>query len=120
MVRKRANSGVLMCAGEFFFDVIFYGLQQLPGLGDEVVTEKFALELGGGAAITATVAARLGRRTELVSVLGSTALDAFAREELGRRGVRQELVRQSRKYPSGGLSVAVSTARDRYFLTANG
>jgi len=120
MVTKRTNSGVLICAGEFFFDIIFYGLAKLPRLGEELVTEKFGLELGGGAAITATVAGRLGRQSELVSVLGSSALDAFALEELDRRGIGRKLVRRSKKHAMSGLTVAVSTARDRYFLTANG
>jgi sugar/nucleoside kinase (ribokinase family) len=120
MMRTRTNPGLLVCAGEFFFDIIFYGLQALPRLGEELVTEKFGLALGGGATITATVAARLGCRTELVSVLGTSALDAFAIGEVDRRGVGRKLARRSRKHSMGGVTVSVSTARDRYFLTANG
>ena len=120
MVRTRTNPGLLICAGEFFLDIIFYGLQALPRLGEELVTENFSLEVGGGAAITATVAARLGRPTHLISVLGKSALDTFALEELDRRGVGRKLVRRSGNHPVGGLTVSVSTVRDRYFLTQNG
>lgn len=120
MGRTRTNPGVLVCAGEFFFDFIFHGLAELPRLGEEVVTDNFALELGGGAAITATVAARLGQRSQLVTVLGTSALDAFALKELDGRGVGRRLVQQSKKHALGGVSVSVSTAGDRYFLTANG
>ena len=120
MARTQTNLGLLICAGELFSDIIFFGLKALPRLGEEVVTEKFALELGGGAAITATVCARLGRQTELVGVVGDSTLDALAIEKLDERGVGRKLVRQSSKYAFGGLTVSVSTVRDRYFLTANG
>ena len=120
MPRPPSTAGALICAGEFFFDLIFFGLPAVPRLGEELVTENFALDLGGGAAITATVAARLGRRTALVAVLGASALDRFALQEFDRRGIARQMVRQSAINPMGGLSVAVSTARDRYFLTANG
>src|SRR5438128_1897014 len=120
MVRTRSDSGVLICAGEFFFDIIFYGLAGLPRLGEELVTDSFALDLGGGAAITAIGATRLGRQCELASVLGTSALDDFALADLHRRGVGRELLRRSNKNAIGGVSVAVSTAADRYFLTANG
>lgn len=120
VMRKRTNNGKLVCAGEFFFDLIFYGLVRLPQLGEESVTDNFAFSLGGGAVITATVASRLGSATELATVLGGSALDRFALEELDRRGIARKLVRQSDKYPTGGITVGVSTKRDRYFLTANG
>jgi len=109
-----------MCAGEFFLDLIFYALAKLPRLGEELVTANFGLELGGGAAITASVAARLGRRTELVTVLGSSALDSFAIQELDRRGVGRKLVRRSQRLATAGVTVSVSTKGDRYFLTSPG
>jgi sugar/nucleoside kinase (ribokinase family) len=120
MAITRPGSGLLICAGEFFFDFIFYGLAGPPRLGEELITDNFVLDLGGGAPITATVAARLGRQVELVTVLGKSVLDAFALQQMDRRGLRRALVRQSGKFLMGGLTVAVSTARDRYFLTANG
>ena len=85
------------------------------------MTESFALELGGGPAITASVAAKLGRKVELATVLGSSALDDFALQELKRRGVGTRCLRRSAQAKKiGGLSVAVSVPRDRYFLTAPG
>jgi sugar/nucleoside kinase (ribokinase family) len=109
----------LICAGEFFFDLIFFGLRQLPRLGEELVTRNFAFALGGGAATTAVTAARLGRRSEIATVIGSSALDDFALTELGQRGVGVELVRRE-AHAIGGISVAVSVRNDRYFLTAPG
>lgn len=114
-----ANPKQLVCAGEFFTDLIFSDLVELPILGQEVKTDDFTISIGGGAAITASAAALLGRPTELVTVWGSSALDREARNRLAGCGVscswaelRDDLV--------SGVTVAVSTREDRYFLTYPG
>jgi len=109
----------LVCCGEFYFDFIFYRLPRLPRLGEEFVTQNFALTLGGGAVISALTAARLGGRAELVSLVGNTALDRFALEELREGGVS---VKGTKRIAgtTGGLTVSVSMAKDRYFLTYRG
>ena len=48
----RANPEQLVCAGEFFTDLIFFDLERLPSLGEEHRTGNFAISPGGGAAIT--------------------------------------------------------------------
>jgi ribokinase len=109
----------LIAAGEFFFDLIFYRLQRLPRMGEELVTPNFALALGGGAPNTAITAARLGRKVELAAVLGDTSLDQFAIGELEKNGVGTRLVRRQTK-TMGALTVAVSLPKDRFFLTYPG
>jgi len=109
----------LIAAGEFFFDLIFYELDHLPRMGEELVTSNFALTLGGGAPTTAITAARLGRRVQLAAVLGDTSLDEFAIHELNNQGVSTNLVRQHRG-TMGALTVAVSLPKDRFFLTYPG
>ena len=114
-----ASPDQLVCAGEFFTDLIFSELDRLPSLGQEVKTENFAVSVGGGAAITATAAALLGRPTELVTVWGSSALDREARRRLEASGVscaRSQL----RPGLASGVTVAVSTREDRCFLTYPG
>ena len=114
-----ANAEVLVCAGEFFTDFIFFDLDSLPRLGQETKTGNFASSLGGGAAITAVAASLLGRSAELVTVWGDSSLDAEARRRLDQAGVSWL---GSRIIPTemSGLSVAVSTREDRYFLTHPG
>jgi len=109
----------LIAAGEFFFDLIFHQLERLPNMGEELVTPNFALALGGGAPNTAITAARLGRKVELLAVLGDTSLDHFALKELGKEGVGTRLV-QKRKGTMGALTVSVSLLKDRFFLTYAG
>ena len=114
-----ANAEVLVCAGEFFTDLIFFDLDHLPRLGQETKTDNFAISVGGGAAITALAAALLGRRAELVTVWGDSSLDAEARGRLDMAGVSWSGSRIQQNERSG-LSVAVSTQDDRYFLTHPG
>lgn len=109
----------LIAAGEFFFDLIFYKLDRLPGMGEELVTRDFALALGGGAPTTAITAARLGRTVQLAAVLGDSSLDEFAIHELNRQGVGTNPVRR-RRGTMAALTVAVSLAKDRFFLTYPG
>ena len=111
-----ANPEQLVCAGEFFTDLIFFDLERLPCLGQEIKTDDFAISLGGGAAITATAAALLGRPTKLVTVWGGSMMDAEARSRLEAAGVSCSWS-QHRPDVMSGVSVAVSTRQDRYFLT---
>ncbi len=116
---RPANPEVLVCAGEFFTDLIFFDLDLLPRLGQEIKTENFATSLGGGAAITAVAASLLERSTELLTVWGDSSLDAEARRRLEEAGVACSWSR-IRPNEMSGLSVAVSTREDRYFLTHPG
>jgi sugar/nucleoside kinase (ribokinase family) len=109
----------LIAAGEFFFDFIFYQLERLPRMGEELVTPNFSLALGGGAPSTAITAARLGRKVQLATVLGNTSLDSFAIKELAKEGVGAKLIQQ-KPGTMGALTVSVSLLKDRFFLTYPG
>ncbi len=76
----------LAVATPAYLDLTFLGLEALPGPGQE----RFAAQLlrsGGGGAITATAAARLGLDTTLASPLGDDEAGAFIREALAGEGV---------------------------------
>lgn len=47
--------------GEIYIDHILTGFAKWPQPGEEVFTNEYMLEVGGGAAITACALARLGR-----------------------------------------------------------
>lgn len=110
---------LLVTAGEFFLDLIFFNLAELPRLGEELKTDNFSVAPGGGAAITAAAAARLGRRTRLVSAWGDSPLDLSVRAILESFQVDWSWTREYSGSMSG-LTVAVSTPQDRYFLTFPG
>lgn len=109
----------LITAGEFFHDLIFYDLEDLPAFGEELKTDRFETSIGGGAPITAVAAALLGRKTELVTVRGDSALDLDARDRLAAAGITENrtVIRPGQR---SGLTVAVSARHDRFFLTCPG
>jgi len=77
--------------------VDIYPLQTGVGLED---VETFGKFLGGSATNVAVAAARLGRRTALWSGVGDDPFGRFARRELTRLGVSDELVATSEEYPT--------------------
>lgn len=111
----------LLCAGEAFEDLIFVGLERLPGPGEEIKTDRFVATTGGGAVITAVQAARLSgaslhgapMRVDLVSALGPSAI---ARVKNERVRVHNLL----RKGEPHAVSAALSTTEERSFVTFNG
>lgn len=103
----------LLTVGEAFQDLIFVGLPHQPRSGEELKTTQFTATIGGGAVITATAAARLGLQTTVVSALS----DEAAR---GLRAARMRVVNLRRRAEPHAISVALSTRRERSFVTFNG
>lgn len=103
----------LLTAGEAFQDLIFVGLPRLPRPGEELRTAWFAATIGGGALITGTAAARLGVRTLVLSALSREAVQSLHRD-------RMRVVNLKRPAEAHAVSVSLSTARDRSFVTFNG
>jgi len=103
----------LVTAGEAFDDVVFHGLDRLPRPGEEIKTDRLERSPGGGAIITAVAASRLGMRC---AAIGGFSRDAarLLRDE----GVRVRNLRRSGE--PAALTVALSTPRDRAFVTFNG
>jgi len=103
----------LVVVGESFEDLVFFGLPRLPKLGEELKTASFYQTVGGGAIITAVGAARLGLRTSVLSGLSPGAVRVLKAEGIGVRNLR-------RPAEPPALSVALSTKRNRSFVTFNG
>ena len=103
----------LVTVGEAFDDFIFYNLPEIPAPGRELRTAAFARTIGGGAVITAVAAARLGTRCGIVSALSPHAAARLRREHVAVRNIR-------RGGDAVALTVALSTTRDRRFVTFDG
>lgn len=103
----------LLSIGEAFEDVIFHGLPRLPRPGEELRTAGFHRTFGGGTLITAVAAARLGTPVTVLSALSPDAV-----ERLSDEGVTTVNLRKSRE--PHAVSVALSTRRDRAFVTFDG
>jgi sugar/nucleoside kinase (ribokinase family) len=103
----------LVTVGDAFDDLIFYNLSELPAPGRELKTDAFARTIGGGAVITAVAAARAGVRCGIVSALSRDAAARLRRERVAVRNIR-------RASEPSALTVALSTPRDRRFVTYSG
>ena len=103
----------LVTVGEAFEDLVFLGLPRLPRLGEEIKTDRFLQTPGGGAVITAVAASRLGTRCRVVSGLGDGTAAVLRRE-----GVEVHNLRRERE--PHAITAALSTKRDRSFVTFNG
>jgi sugar/nucleoside kinase (ribokinase family) len=112
--RERADGRAeLITAGEAFEDLIFYDMPRLPRAGEELKTSRFARAPGGGVIITAVTAARLGIRTTAITAVGE-----LARTRLRAEGVTLRNLLHDGEAPA--ITVAISTKRDRSFVTYNG
>jgi sugar/nucleoside kinase (ribokinase family) len=103
----------LLTAGEAFQDLIFVGLPHMPRAGEELRIAQFVSTIGGGAVITAIAAARLGLRTTIVSALSLAAVRALRADSV-------RAVKLKRPGEAHAVSVALSTTRERSFVTFNG
>lgn len=103
----------LLCAGEAFEDLVFFALDRLPELGEEVKTDHFTATVGGGAVITAVHAARLGMKSAVLSALGDAAVARLKREGVGVTNLRKP-------NEPHAITAALSTDDDRAFVTFNG
>jgi sugar/nucleoside kinase (ribokinase family) len=109
----RAPRVDLLTVGEAFQDLIFTGLPHMPHSGEELRTAEFVSTIGGGAVITATAASRLGLKTTIVSALSGDAARTLRAESV-------RVVNMKRPSESDAVTVALSTRRDRSFVTFNG
>lgn len=100
--------------GEIYVDHVFSGFTRWPQPGEEVVTDAYVREIGGGAAATACGLAKLGRSVALVGLVGADDLGWFA-ARLAAFGVSTDTLRIGDG--ASGTTISVSTAEDRSFFT---
>ncbi len=100
-------------AGEIFADHVFSGFERWPLPGEEIFTDSYVREVGGGAAITASALARLGRRAALFAVAGRD--DVWIAERLRGCAVILEDLRLGEE--GTAVTVSLSTCEDRSFFT---
>ena len=107
---------VITC-GDVFIDLILSGFARWPQPGEEAFARALRQEAGGGAAITACGLAKLGRKVAVLGLIGSEG--EWLHQRLKDCGVDDELIHR----PGGdhvGLTVSVSTAKDRAYFTYAG
>jgi sugar/nucleoside kinase (ribokinase family) len=105
----------LLFTGATFCDLVFAGVGN-PEAGTEVYAEGFAIS-PGGAANPAVAAARLGRRTALLSELGDDLLGATIHGSLAREPqLAVEWIAKRHGYQTP-VTAAMTGPHDRRFVT---
>jgi sugar/nucleoside kinase (ribokinase family) len=101
--------------GSVFLELVFGQVQRLPGPGEEVFTDEFAVSCGG-AVTSAGAAAAAGIRAGICTVLGDDLGSAVVQEFCVSRGVDLENSRRVTRR-SAGITVVLNFAGDRAFIT---
>jgi sugar/nucleoside kinase (ribokinase family) len=100
--------------GEIYVDHVLTGFSEWPKPGEELFTQEYIREAGGGAAITACALARLGRSVTLIGTVGEDELPWLTRR-LSTFGVSTERLHAGSG--STGVTISISNALDRSFFT---
>jgi sugar/nucleoside kinase (ribokinase family) len=100
--------------GEIYIDHVMSGFETWPGPGEEVTTEHYTREIGGGCATTACGLSRLGKSVNLVGIIGDDDTPWLERR-LADFGVTAQGLR--RIAGPTGVTLSVSTREDRSFFT---
>ncbi len=106
----------LVVVGEFFLDLIFYALPDLPRLGEEVKTRHFAQLPGGGLATTSLVASSLGTPTAAIARIGEDARSSPAWRSLEDNNVAVDACEFSSSLPTA-RTVCAAFNGDRMMIT---
>lgn len=101
--------------GTVFLELVFGQLHRLPGRGEEVFTDEFAISCGG-AVTSATAAADAGVRAGLCTMLGDDLGSQVVIEHCAAAGVDlSPSVRVAG--PTAGITVVLNFDGDRGFVT---
>ena len=88
----------------------------LPGPGEEVFTDKFSVQLGGGLPATLINIGRLGIKTKIATELGNDIFSSFAKEEFEKNNVTPLNLYNGTGIPLN-ITSAVILENDRSFIT---
>jgi len=105
--------------GELNVDIILKGKDVVPEWNREKLLDSFDIVLGSSSAITASGLAGLGLNVHLVSVVGDDQFGHFCIEQLQQRGVDTSYITIDKTMKTG-VTVSLSTEKDRAFLTYMG
>jgi sugar/nucleoside kinase (ribokinase family) len=109
----------VLIAGELNPDLIMRDCSSLPSPGTEVLVKDLELTLGSSSAICAAGLARLGGSVSFAAVVGADFYGEYCVNELRSAGVDVSRV-QARSDLKTGLTVSITSARDRALVTYPG
>src|SRR5690349_6362621 len=111
----RLSTPRVLVIGELNVDIVLTGIESVPKLGDEILARDYELTLGSASAIFAAGMSKLGHPVTFVSQVGRDSFGHFCLDALRRAGVATDHVAWIAE--KTGVTIALSTARDRALLT---
>jgi sugar/nucleoside kinase (ribokinase family) len=102
--------------GELNPDLILQNYGSFPALGKEVIVEDCVLTMGSATAICAMALAKLGNQVRFVSKVGPDTYGDFCTDILRKAGIDVTYVEHDPAVKTG-ITVSVSSARDRALIT---
>ncbi|MEG2001639.1 MAG: carbohydrate kinase family protein, partial [Clostridia bacterium] len=102
--------------GRTNIDLIYAGLSRLPNEGEEIYSNDFRVELGGGTPATLVNLSRLNIPTKIATELGNDMFSNFARDKFKNEGISPLNLYDGTGYPLN-ISSAMITKNDRTFVS---
>ena len=103
-------------AGATNVDLLYQNMPKIPDVGEEVFTDKFSLQLGGGLPATLINLGRLGIKAKIATELGNDMFSSFAKERFIENNVTPLNLYHGDGIPLN-ITSAVILENDRSFIT---
>lgn len=97
-------------------DLLYENMPRLPAPGEEIYTDRFSLQLGGGLAATLINLGRLGVPARIATELGGDLFSGFARAEFEKNGVAPLNLYHGDQIPVN-ITSAILLPDDRSFVS---
>lgn len=97
-------------------DLLYENMPKIPDAGEEVYTNRFSLQLGGGLPATLINLGRLGIPARIATELGDDLFSSFAREKFEENGVTPLNLYKGGAIPVN-ITSAILLAHDRSFVS---
>lgn len=110
------NNAFVAGVGSTNIDLLYSALPKLPAEGEEVYSQAFSLQLGGGIPATLMHLGRLGIPTKLATELGDDLFSSYAKTQYAQNGVTPVNLYSGQAMPLN-VSTAMITANDRTFVS---
>ena len=103
-------------AGATNIDLLYQNMPKIPDVGEEIYTDDFSLQLGGGLPATLINLGRLGIKTKIATELGDDMFSDFARKKYAENGVEPLNLYKGNGIPLN-ITSAIILKNDRSFIT---
>ncbi len=103
-------------AGATNIDLLYENVPKIPDVGEEVYTDSFSLQLGGGLPATLINLGRLGIDARIATELGNDMFSTYAKEQFEKNNVSPVNLYKGSDIPLN-ITSAIILKNDRSFIT---